>query len=153
MTYWKRILICLVLALTASGPARAEEGSSATYSNSSSYIESVIPVETMQITLIQGAQIRGMLIVSIGLYVPDGHLRQETEHVMPRLRDAFISQLSRHGATRVDPRRVIDVEMIADLLQTATDRVLGTEGAEVLLVNVLVRAGLNRQGAITSRQR
>lgn len=102
----------------------------------------------MQVSLIQSAQVRGTLVVSFGLDVHDEHLREEAEHAMPRLRDAYIQRLARYGATRVDVRRVPNANQIADLLQSTTDEVLGTDGADVLMMNVLVRSGLHRRGAL-----
>lgn len=157
MNRWMRMSFALGLGLSliAAAPAWASGGSSSSSSTrttrSPSYTDSFVAVDTMQVTLIQAARIKGTLVVSIGLDIQDAHLRAEAVHAMPRLRDAYINRLSRHGATRIDPRRVADVEIIRDLLQATTDHILGAEGAEILLMNVLVRAGTNHRGAIGGR--
>ncbi len=137
------------------GGGGSSSGSSSSSSSSSnsrapSYTDSYVAIDTMQVSIIQSAQVRGMLVVSIGLDIPDAHLRERAEHAMPRLRDAYIHNLSRLGTTRVDPRRIPNVEMISQILQSTTDEVLNEEGAQVLFMNVLVRSGVHRRGALTS---
>ncbi len=135
-------------ALAAGGGGGGSSSSGSAPTRSPGYNDHFVAVETMQISLIQTAQVRGTLVVSFGLDVLDEHLRQEAEHAMPRLRDAYIHRLARYGATRVDVTRVPDANQIAELLQLTTDQVLGTEGADVLMMNVLVRSGLHRRGAL-----
>lgn len=148
------MVFALVISVASAGPVFASGGGGSSSSSSSSssrapsYTDSYVAIDTMQVSIIRSAQVRGMLVVSIGLDIEDPELREHAEHVMPRLRDAYIYRLSRHGATRVDPRRVPNVAMLAGLLQATTDEVLGEEGAQVLLMNVLVRPGVNRQGAL-----
>jgi len=156
LTVGLALALCAPMPAFASGGGSSSSGSSssaspsrAAPSRSPSYTESYVAIETMQISIIQTAQVRGMLVVSIGLDIPDQHLRERTEHLMPRLRDAYINRLSRHGATRVDPRRVPNVAHLSRLLQNTTDEILGEEGAKVLLMNVLVRSGVNRGGALS----
>lgn len=143
-------------ASSGGGASSSSSGSSSSSSSSSgssrapSYTDSYVAIDTMQVSIIQSAQVRGMLVVSIGLDIPDAHLRERAEHAMPRLRDAYIHNLARLGSTRVDPRRIPNVEMISHLLQSTTDEVLNEEGAQVLFMNVLVRSGVHRRGALSS---
>ncbi len=157
--------IGVALAMVLSGPSSAfasggggssaspssNSSSSSSNSRAPSYTESYVTVDTLQVSIIQAAQVRGMLVISIGLDVQDSHLRERAEHIMPRLRDAYIQRLSRHGATRIDTRQVPNVAMLSGLLQSTTDEMLGEEGAEVLLMNVLVRSGVHHRGALGSQ--
>ncbi len=81
----------------------------------------------------------GMLMIGVGIDVPDAKLRGEADHAMPILRDAFIRNLLAFSMTSVKPDEQPDVNEIAARLQRVTDRVLGRKGAHLLLAQVAIR--------------
>ena len=81
----------------------------------------------------------GLLMVGVGLDVPNAGLRDEVVAAMPRLRDAYVRNLVSYSATSVRPWRQPDVAEIADRLQRVTDRLLQRPGARILLAQVAMR--------------
>jgi hypothetical protein len=81
----------------------------------------------------------GLLMVAIGLDIPDVWLRGQADHAMPLLRDDYVRSLMNYAATSVRPWRQPDVVEIAARLQRVTDRALHKSGARVLLAEVAIR--------------
>ena len=81
----------------------------------------------------------GMLMVGIGLDIPNDALHAEVDRAMPVLRDAYLRNLMAFTATSVRTDEQPDVTMIADRLQAVTDRALKRKGAKVLLAQVAIR--------------
>ena len=96
-------------------------------------LESWVMVDGFTISIIQDGRVRGKFMVSFGLDVPDEALREKTEALMPRLRDAWLSELSLYAATSLRMRRAADVGGLSDLLQRTSDAVLGKAGSKVLM--------------------
>ncbi len=96
-------------------------------------LESWVTVEGFTISIIQDGRVRGKFMVSFGLDVPDDALREKTEALMPRLRDAWLSELNLYAATSLRVRRAADVPGVSDLLQRTSDAVLGKAGSKVLM--------------------
>ena len=82
---------------------------------------------------------QGMLMIGMGLDVPDAALREVATRSMPVLRDAYVRNLMAFTATAVRTNAQPDVTMIADRLQSITDRALGKKGAKILLAQVAIR--------------
>ena len=80
-----------------------------------------------------------MLMVGVGLDVPDEALRDEVNRSMPVLRDAYIRNLMTFTANVVRTDAQPDVGMIADRLQAVTDRALKKKGAKMLLAQIAIR--------------
>ena len=81
----------------------------------------------------------GMLMIGVGLDVPDAKLRAEALHALPVIRDAFVRNLFNFSTTAVRSWAQPDVGTIADRLQAVTDRALGRKGAKLLLAQVAMR--------------
>ncbi|HEY8696732.1 MAG TPA: hypothetical protein VIM02_03885 [Rhizomicrobium sp.] len=129
---------CLLALLVAGlAPARAESGSRPEHKITQS--ESFIMVEPMYATIYDAGRPCGMLMVAVGLDIPDRKLRGEAEHGMPLLRDDYLRSLTSFGATAVRPWRQPDVVAIADRLQRVTNRALHRPGARLLLAQVAIR--------------
>jgi len=96
-------------------------------------------VDPIYTTIVNDNQAGGMLMVGIGLDVPDAALRDEVTRSLPVLRDAYLRNMMAFtaGAVRTDAQP--DVEAIADRLQSVTDRALKKKGARVLLAQVALR--------------
>ncbi len=134
------LLLGLATALVAAAPAFGDDAKDQKkpehkVTQSVSYLE-VDPIYT---TIVGDNQAAGMLMVGVGLDVPNAALRDEVNRSMPVLRDAYIRNLMAFtaGAVRTDAQP--DVTMIADRLQAVTDRALAKKGAHVLLAQVALR--------------
>jgi flagellar basal body-associated protein FliL len=101
-------------------------------------LESWVMVDVFTISIIQDGRVRGKFTVSFGMDVPDEKLREKAEAVMPRLRDAWLSELNLYAATSLRMRRPADVVGVADLLQRSADAVLGQAGSKVLMGQAMV---------------
>lgn len=102
---------------------------------SPSYLE----VDPMYATILDEDKPVGMLMIGIGLDIPDEKLRGEAVHAMPVLRDAYVRNMMNFSTTSVRSWRQPDVAAIADRLQAVTDRALGRKGAKVLLAQIAMR--------------
>lgn len=80
---------------------------------------------------------RSTLTVEMGLDVPNEELRARAELSRPRL-NAALNEVVRTTARSLLPGRVPDLESLTRSLQSATDRVLGRQGAKILLGSVVV---------------
>lgn len=102
--------------------------------------ESYIMLEPMYATIMNDGHPAGLMLVAIGLDIPDPKLRAEVEHAMPVLRDDYVRSLMAYAWTSVRPTVQPDVVAIADRLQRVTDKALHRSGARVLLAQVASRA-------------
>jgi flagellar basal body-associated protein FliL len=100
---------------------------------------SYLSVDPIYTTIVNDNQAGGMLMVGIGLDVPDAALRDEVTRSLPVLRDAYLRNLMAYTAGAVSTEAQPDVEAIADRLQSVTDRALKKKGARVLLAQVALR--------------
>lgn len=83
----------------------------------------------------------GLLVVDAGYDVPDAKLRARVSALMPRLTDALRTALATYTYARYRPGSAPNADRIAQELQAACDKTLGTTGAKVLLANVMVQKG------------
>ncbi|MGD0143406.1 MAG: hypothetical protein ABSC92_09620 [Rhizomicrobium sp.] len=125
-----------VLALAVS-PATADGGAMPEHKITQS--ESYIMLAPMYATILDGTRPSGMLMVAIGLDIPDVGLRNEATRAMPILRDAYVRNLMSFAWTHIRPSEQPDVVDIANRLQLVTDRTLRRPGAHVLLAQVASR--------------
>jgi flagellar basal body-associated protein FliL len=134
------LLLGLCAALVAAAPAWGD--AAADKKNPEHKITqsvSYLTVDPIYTTIVNDNQAGGMLMVGIGLDVPDAALRDEVTRSLPVLRDAYLRNMMAFtaGAVRTDAQP--DVEAIADRLQSVTDRALKKKGARVLLAQVALR--------------
>jgi len=131
-------------ALLLVAPADADDGGDAgdggkapkhKVTQSPSYIE----VDPMYATILDDDRPVGMLMIGVGLDIPDEKLRAEAVHAMPVLRDAYVRNMMNFSTTSVRSWKQPDVTVIADRLQAVTDRALGRKGAKLLLAQVAMR--------------
>jgi hypothetical protein len=101
--------------------------------------ESFVMLEPMYATILDSHRPSGLLMVAIGLDIPNEALRDEAERALPVLRDNYLRNLMAFAATSVRPWRQPDVVDIGNRLQRVTDRALKRKGARVLLAQVAVR--------------
>lgn len=143
------LLAALLLAVIATGSARAADDDKdgdgdakkkKTTEHKLTQSVSWVEVQDFYTTIVGDSRATGMLMVRVGLDIPDAALREETERSMPVLRDAWLRSLMAYTATTVRLDTQPDVASIADRLQSITDRALGKKGARVLLRQVALRA-------------
>lgn len=101
--------------------------------------KSYIMLEPFYTTIYDEGRPAGLLMVAIGLDIPDDELRGEANRGMPLLRDDYVRSLTAFAATAGRIWRQPDVNEIGDRLQRVTDRALHRTGARVLLAQVAIR--------------
>lgn len=131
------LIACLMLAATAVVPARADGNAAPEHKITQS--ESYMMLEPMYATILDGNRPSGMLMVAIGLDIPNAKLRSDATRAMPLLRDAYIRNLMSYAWTHIRPMEQPDVVEIAARLQLVTDQTLHRTGARVLLAQVASR--------------
>ena len=125
------------LALLASGAGAA--ASEAPAQRKTTQSESYVVIDPMYATILEGSKPRGLLMVELGLDVPDAAMRARVNHALPALRDAYVRSLIAYGATAVRAWRQPSVDDIAERMQTITDRLMGGPGAKVLMAQTAIR--------------
>jgi hypothetical protein len=126
--------LCLLLLIPSNSHA-AEAPAQRKTTQSESYVV----IDPMYATILDGNRPRGLLMVELGLDVPDGTLRERVNHALPALRDAYVRSLMAYGATAVRPYRQPSVDDIAERMQVITDRLMGQQGAKVLMAQTAIR--------------
>lgn len=132
---WLGFLVLLPIAAPAAEEGEPPKSSEHKLTQSKSYL----PLEPIYATIVDDDRAQGMLMVGMGLDVPDDALREIATRSMPVLRDAYIRNLIAFSATAVRTTAQPDVTQIADRLQGVTDRALGKKGAKILLAQVAIR--------------
>jgi flagellar basal body-associated protein FliL len=132
--------LCLlpVLALFAA-PARADDAPPKHAEHKITQSVSYMMLEPFYATIIDEGRPNGMLMVAIGLDIPDANLRGATEKALPVLRDAYVRSLMTFTAAAVRVAQQPDMDTICQRLQRVTDRTLKKPGARVLLAQVAMR--------------
>lgn len=123
-------VVVVALALSQAPAALAEnghKGDTTTYR----------AMDTLTATIRHDDDSLGVLSVQAGLDATDPKMRKLVEQSLPRLRDAYVRALGIYAAG-LTPGAGPNADQIAQLLQRATDRVLGRSGAKLLLGTVLV---------------
>ena len=132
---WLGLLTLLPLAALGAEEGGEKKSSEHKLTQSESYL-SLEPIYT---TIVDDNRAQGMLMVGVGLDVPDEALRDVATRSMPVLRDAYVRSLMAFTATQVRTDAQPDVTLIANRLQAITDRALGKKGARILLAQVAIR--------------
>ena len=132
---WLGFLALLPAAAALAGDEGAQKLPEHKIAQSKSYLS----LEPIYATIVDDDRAQGMLMVGVGLDVPDPALREIADRSMPVLRDAYVRNLVGFTATSVRTTAQPDVNQIASRLQNITDRALGKKGAKVLLAQVAIR--------------
>ncbi|HEY4114032.1 MAG TPA: hypothetical protein VGM17_08225 [Rhizomicrobium sp.] len=135
------LLALSIVAAFAASSARADDAADGNKKPEHKITQSVsfIMVEPFYTTIYDAGRPAGMLMVAIGLDVPDASLRNQVDSGMPLLRDYYLRSLSSFAATAVRPWAQPDVNAIGERLQRVTDRALHRPGAKLLLAEVAMR--------------
>lgn len=98
-----------------------------------------VSVDPIAVAILRQNRIQGMFMVEFGLDIPDEALRGKASEQLPILRDAWLRNVSDLAITRMRVGRQADLDALTTRLQATTDRMLGTPGAKVLLLQAVVR--------------
>jgi hypothetical protein len=140
------ILVLALIALLAGPAAASGSGSSGSSTEDQgpasrqerlTTAESFVPMPTLSAGVILRYSTQGTIVVDMGLDIPDDALRRRAQLNAPRLRDALRTALATYAMTYYRDRTSPDPTTLTRLMQTSIDRVLGAEGARVLLVNII----------------
>ena len=136
------VAAALTLSWAVAVPARAQDApkDKKAPEHKVTQSKSYTAVDPIYTTIVADNRAAGMLMVGIGLDVPDPELHAEIDRSMPVLRDAYVRNLMAFTANAVRADEQPDVSMIADRLQAVTDRALKRKGAKVLLAQVAIQA-------------
>jgi flagellar basal body-associated protein FliL len=135
-------LLAVVAIALAALPGRAAEHAEKAQKapeHKTTQSKSYIMVDPIYSTIVADNRPAGMLMVGVGLDIPNEELHEEVSRSMPVLRDAYIRNLMTFTANVVRTDAQPDVAMIADRLQAVTDRALKKKGARVLLAQIAIR--------------
>jgi flagellar basal body-associated protein FliL len=124
------------LATGGSGGASQEQAPASRQERLTS-AESFVPVPTLSAAVLQRHASLGTIVVDMGLDIPDEELRRRAQLNGPRVRDALRTALASYSSTYYRDRTAPDPTALTRLLQNSVDRVLGAQGARVLLVNII----------------
>src|SRR5882672_6377389 len=126
------LFAALALCALSGTEARAAEPSSPSAQHKTTQSESYVIIEPLYASILHGARSHGLLLVELGLDVPDVKLRDKVNQSLPTLRDAYVRSLLTYAATSVrawgQPREDDNIGRT----QAITDRVMGQSGARVL---------------------
>ncbi len=101
--------------------------------------DTFMSVAPLQVAVIRKGRPRGVLMVDIGLEVPDKDLRARVRSGLPRLRDHMLRSLSLYAAHAIDFHHTVNVARLAGRLQTIADAYADGDTIRVLLVNVTLQ--------------
>ena len=97
-----------------------------------------VPLAPLTATVQSDFRLRGIMHIEAGLEIPNNRQRERAEQLMPRLRDRYVSALAMYTGTNYRFGDVPDADRISELLQQATDEVLGAGEADILLGMVII---------------
>jgi flagellar basal body-associated protein FliL len=146
-------LLAIALFAAAAAPAAASGSSShgaapqqqapASRQERLTSAETYLPMPTLSAGVLQRNVNHGTIVVDMGLDIPDTTLRRRARLNAPRLRDALRTALATYSSTYYRTRTAPDPTELTRQMQLAVNRVLGQEGARVLLANIIFQGGHN----------
>lgn len=130
-----RRFVALVCALLVTLPASARAAGDGEKKKAGG--ESYLQVRTLLGMTFKANGSRGVLSVDCGLDVPDAALRQRTDQLLPRLRDAYVQTVQAY-ASGLPTGALPNADYILSALQRQTNAIVGKPGARVLLGAIIV---------------
>lgn len=127
-------------ALAAGAPDAPPAGESAQSRSGRAitHVDSYVPLDPILAAVQADMRLRGVMHIELGLDAQDHRLRRRIEQRMPYLRNAYNSAIAVYTGVHYRFGEVPDPDMIARLLQRATDETLGEGGATVLIGMIMV---------------
>ena len=139
------ILVVLMLAVLAApaaasgsgGAAPAASQAPATRQERLTSAETYLPMPTFSAGVLQRNDNQGTMVVDMGLDIPDEALRRRAQLNAPRVRDALRTALANYSSVYYRVQTAPNPIELTRQMQIAVDRVLGAQGARVLLANII----------------
>jgi flagellar basal body-associated protein FliL len=131
------LLAATAMPAAAAGGGGAPQQAPATRQERLTSAESFVPMPTLSAGVLQRNASHGVIVVDMGLDIPDADLRRRAVLNAPRLRDALRTALATYASTYYRDRTAPRPDELTRQLQLAVNRVLGAEGARVLLANII----------------
>src|ERR1700721_1280393 len=94
------LLLTLLVVLFVASAAQADDGQQMA-KHKMTQSESYIMIEPMYATIMDGDRPAGMLLVAVGLDIPDPKLRAEAERALPILEDDYVRSVMSFAWTSV----------------------------------------------------
>ncbi len=130
-----RAVLLILIALFALRPAHATEQEGAAREPAPIYVA----VSPLSVPIVRGARLQGRFDLQLVLGVENAEQEQQVTRLMPRLEAAYLANLTDLTQYYVTPGKAVDVALIAEILQTTTDRILGARTAQVLIQEATIR--------------
>ena len=127
------VLVCLAVALLSVSGAGSAAFAEAGKKGKSTFVQ----VDTLTASVVASSGRRQVMTIQCGVDVPDPALRNYTDLVTPRLRDAFNQTVATYAAG-LQPGVPPDADYVARKLQDDTDRVLKKPGGRLLLGGIMI---------------
>lgn len=124
-------------AVAAGSSSGAAQQAPATRQERLTSAETYLPMPTLSAGVLQRNSNQGTIVVDMGLDIPDETLRHRAVLNAPRLRDALRTALATYSSTFYRVHTAPDPTELTRQMQVAVNRVLGAEGARVLLANII----------------
>jgi len=124
-----------LIFLLALGPLQAAPAEEQAESQGPIFVE----VPPVSVPLVRGSYMHGRVYVRLNLGVDSAEARAAVEKRLPRLEAAYLSRMSALAQYQIDPDKAVEVPILAQALQQATDRVLDPGMAEVFIQEAGVR--------------
>lgn len=135
----QRLAIALAVMLGTCGISGGALASGGEKGDSAVAQQNNLPVDPLTVTVFSDMRVRGLLAVDLSLELAKPDERGRIEKIMPRLRDRYLTSLTRFAANRVDVNRTVDIEALSRMLQGITDETLGKQAARILIGGASVR--------------
>ena len=137
------LLAALLLAAPAFGEDAATHADKPKNKKADAHVISTSPsylgLDPIYTTILDGDTATGMLMIGVGIDVPDENLRATALKLMPVIRDLYVRYLLDYTALNVRPWRQPNVAEIADRMQQITDAALQRKGAHLLVAQIAIR--------------
>ncbi len=125
------------------GSSGAQQQAPATRQERLTSAETYLPMPTLSAGVLQRNDNQGTIVIDMGLDIPDADLRRRAQLNAPRLRDALRTALANYSSTYYRVRTAPDPTELTRQMQVAVNRVLGAQGARVLLANIIYQVRQN----------
>lgn len=143
--------VALLVFAAAAAPALASGGGSsssaqqapATRQERLTSAETYLPMPTLSAGVLQRNSNQGTMVVDMGLDIPDADLRHRALMNAPRLRDALRTALATYSSVYYRLHTAPNPTELTRQMQMSVDRVLGAQGARVLLANIIYQRPQN----------
>lgn len=131
-----RLLSLLLAVLLLAAPAQASGGGDGGDKDGA---PTFVRFEPIIVPLFDDTRVAGMMSVTVTLQVPKPEDKDAIEARRIRYIDAFNTALMQLGRLKLDPRRPLDVRLLANELQRAADRTHGKPGLKAFVVDASAR--------------